>query len=787
MMDKYRNIPEALKARNQWVCYELVYDNEKGKSSKIPKNPHNGYNAKSNDSATWSDYNTAVTAAKRYRFDGIGFELGNGIFGIDLDNAIDENGKLTKEAADIVSVMESYTEISPSRRGLHILCKGGIPVGRRRKGNIEIYSSDRFFTVTGDVWGEKKEIEERSYQAGLVYEAYLCGADQESARNIGCYKKAAQVAQLKPWLTDSEIIETASNAQNGDLFKRLWNGSYTDYKSQSEADQALCNILAFYCGNDFKRIDNLFCRSRLYREKWDRLDYKTKTINKAIADCNKTFCSNGWQNYSSRDGPQLFKSKPSKVPSYINQRINSKTGEIKFIVNCPLLAKYIREHNDYLFVTDETNSSVMRYWYKDGCYRLLSDDMIKGIIKGYITSFDEKILKMSDVNEVFNDLITDLKAISQNELNSNEDIINFQNGILDLKTMQLLPHSPRYYTTIQIPCDWAQTAKPTPIFDEFMRTFTNNDEEIQKLLMQFIGVCLSNVKGHRMKKAIFMVGDGDTGKSQLKALTERLLGQGNYTGIDLKELESRFGSANIYNKRLAGSSDMSFMTIEELKTFKKCTGGDTLFAEFKGKNGFNFVYNGLLWFCMNRLPKFGGDNGDWVHNRIIQIRCNNVIPPDKQDKFLLDKMYKERCGIVYKAINALKEVIANGYEFTIPESVECAKEEYKAENSTVISFYKECIVPRPSSSINDNCTTQRVYEMYREWCKDNNHGYAETAREFRKNFSKLLGGSFEEVTITRHGIKYYKDVTLSIEYKKANNSAYGYDTVDSLCESWETS
>ncbi len=91
-------------------------------------------------------------------------------------------------------------------------------------------------------------------------------------------------------------------------------------------------------------------------------------------------------------------------------------------------------------------------------------------------------------------------------------------------------------------------------------------------------------------------------------------------------------------------------------------------------------------------------------------------------------------------------------------------------------------MPRPIGSISDSCTTQRVYDVYKEWCKDNNHGYAETAREFRKSFSKLLGGSFEEVTITRHGIKYYKDVTLSIEYKKANNSAYGYDNVDSLCE-----
>ena len=185
-----------------------------------------------------------------------------------------------------------------------------------------------------------------------------------------------------------------------------------------------------------------------------------------------------------------------------------------------------------------------------------------------------------------------------------------------------------------------------------------------------MGVCLSNIKGYRMKKALFMVSAGDTGKSQLKALTEKLLGKENHTGIELKELESRFGTSNIYNKRLAGSSDMSFVTIEELKTFKKCTGGDTLFAKFKGKNGFNFVYNGLLWFYMNKRPKLDGDNGNWVYNRIMQIKCNNVIPQEKQDKFLLDKMYKERSGIVHKTINVLKEVISNGYEFTIPESVQ---------------------------------------------------------------------------------------------------------------------
>ena len=294
--------------------------------------------------------------------------------------------------------------------------------------------------------------------------------------------------------------------------------------------------------------------------------------------------------------------------------------------------------------------------------------------------------------------------------------------------------------------------------------------------MQFIGVCISNVKGWRMKKALFMVGEGDTGKSQLKSLTEMLLGKGNYVAMDLGEIEARFGTSNIYGKRLAGSSDMSFMTVDELKTFKKCTGGDSLFAEFKGKNGFEFVYNGLLWFCMNRLPRFGGDDGEWVYNRIVQMECRNVIPLEKQDKRLLDKLYAEREGIIFKAVMALKRDIANGYIYSEPESVKIARKAYQDENNTVIAFFNDCMEERTDGKINDACTTGKVYKVYQEWCRDNNHGFSKTAREFRDDLSKHLGVGYQEMVVRRgKGGSFYKVYTLSEESKENYRRAYGYD------------
>jgi P4 family phage/plasmid primase-like protien len=313
-----------------------------------------------------------------------------------------------------------------------------------------------------------------------------------------------------------------------------------------------------------------------------------------------------------------------------------------------------------------------------------------------------------------------------------------------------------------------------------MHTLTNGDKAIQQLLLEFIGACISNIKGWRMKKSLFMVGKGDTGKSQLKSLVELLLGRGNFIGIDLKEIEARFGTGAVYGTRLAGSSDMSFLSVDELKTFKKLTGGDSIFAEFKGQQAFEFTYNGLLWFCMNRLPKFGGDDGQWVYDRIMVVECPNVIPKDKQDKTLLDKLYAEREGIVYKAVKALQTVIANGYRFTEPESVNKARDAYMIENNTVVSFFDECMTKRPRSKIEDSCSTGRIYKVYKAWCYDNNNGYAKTAGEFRKALADHLDTTFEEMSVKRNNGTYYRNYTLTMETKQQYAQVYGYDGTEFL-------
>lgn len=132
---------EQLKALSQWVGYD---------AQKVPKCPHTGNNASTNNPATWGTAAQAWEAKRRRRWAGIGyvFTIGAGVVGVDLDDCIDEAGQLSPFARDVVSILNSYTEISPSGHGIHVLVTGQIPQSIKAPG-IEIYNELRYFTVTG--------------------------------------------------------------------------------------------------------------------------------------------------------------------------------------------------------------------------------------------------------------------------------------------------------------------------------------------------------------------------------------------------------------------------------------------------------------------------------------------------------------------------------------------------------------------------------------------------------------------------------------------------------------
>ncbi|MEJ7873118.1 MAG: hypothetical protein WKF67_12745 [Rubrobacteraceae bacterium] len=151
-----RGIPDGLKTRPQWVNWRYALS-EAGKWTKHPYDPRSGRKASSTDLLTWSFFDQVAEAYRDEAgsYDGIGFVLcsGDPLTGIDLDDCRDaETGEVAAWAAEIVRYFDSYTELSPSGTGLHILVKGKAPALKRP--GVEMYSIERYLTITGHAWGE---------------------------------------------------------------------------------------------------------------------------------------------------------------------------------------------------------------------------------------------------------------------------------------------------------------------------------------------------------------------------------------------------------------------------------------------------------------------------------------------------------------------------------------------------------------------------------------------------------------------------------------------------------
>lgn len=226
---------------------------------------------------------------------------------------------------------------------------------------------------------------------------------------------------------------------------------------------------------------------------------------------------------------------------------------------------------------------------------------------------------------------------------------------LPLYSHKLIPHSPDYKSTMQIQCDYKPVSEcvNNGDFDRFIDHFFAGNAEQIELLLQVLGLVISCRDATKSKQAVFFLGDGNTGKSLMKKLAVKLIGKEYNSSIDLKTLETRFGKSALYQKRIAGSSDMSFDYIKNLTTFKNVTGGDDVTTEFKGMNYFEMNFRGLLWFCCNQMPMFGGDRGEWVYERICILKAlGKVYLPGQEpegetdvvyrDPDLLDKLWEER-------------------------------------------------------------------------------------------------------------------------------------------------
>jgi hypothetical protein len=267
----FRNIPSEMHFYRQWICWRLE-DQGGPKPTKVPYSPIiPGAKASVDKPGTWGGFEDAIAAYESGAFSGIGFVLTDAdpYAFIDLDDTKGDNEALQRQQR-IFTEFPSYAERSPSGTGLHIICKGKVDRGRKRAA-IEVYSNLRFMTMTGEIYRDAPIIDCQEtltllwHQMGGPAAIHQYGGNAEQKED------------------DATIIGRALSALNGDKFRELLEGRWEDlYASQSEADFAFVDIVAFYTQNR-EQITRIFRASPLgARDKAKRNDYVTYMINKSF-------------------------------------------------------------------------------------------------------------------------------------------------------------------------------------------------------------------------------------------------------------------------------------------------------------------------------------------------------------------------------------------------------------------------------------------------------------------------------------------------------------------------
>lgn len=280
--------------------------------------------AQANNRRTWSTFATAVKFYLEGDYDGIGFVFSrqDNYIGIDIDKCIVDE-KPNAFATEIIDTLDSYTEFSPSGKGIHIIIKGNLPqsvlgTGRKNtKHGLEIYSYGRYFSFTGNR-ENSNDAYDRTDELGEVFEKYFDDSDIQGRVNLAEFEKD----EIK--ISNEALWERIFRSKNGDEIRSLFNGNLIN-NDHSASDLALCNHLAFWTGKSATRMDTMFRETGLMRDKWDVIHFRDtnetygeRTIATAISSIATTILDNKEQfaefsfDFINGDAADVVEDKPKK-------------------------------------------------------------------------------------------------------------------------------------------------------------------------------------------------------------------------------------------------------------------------------------------------------------------------------------------------------------------------------------------------------------------------------------------------------------------------------------------
>lgn len=754
----YQAIPQELRRLPNWVCWQAVQDERSHSGvSKRPIDPKTGNFAKSNDPSTWADFDTAVQTAQKWS--GIGFMFSeSGYFGVDLDDIAEElqsyrdnNGGIVTE---FVNALQSYAEVSQSGTGIHIICKGSLPKGGRRRGKVEMYDSGRFFVMTGQPISEYAEVTECSERIRPLHEKYI-GGGKEPTANI---RQTAALPQ-----TADEILRAAANSKNGAKFKALYSGDWSGYSSQSEADIALCNMLAFWTGCDAQKMDAMFRASGLMREKWDRKQsgstYGTLTVQKAIAGCTEVYRGTKTDfraNIGSGNSPLISVGEPERAEK---QRLYSfdDTGNAQRF--CDLFGDKVR----YSYTDKRWLYYDGRKWCTDmtGTIGRLADKSVEAMAAeaqayaeidaaegGDMSKAFQKHVKASRSNKSKKAMLSEAMhyvPIMPSQMDRHKGYINTPAGAIELKTGRVIEHSPEHYFSKLTNAEYDLHAE-CPQWLKFLEDIFAGDKDLIRYVQKAVGYSLSGSTAEQCM--FFLLGSGRNGKSTFIEVIREIFGD-YASNIQPESIMVKRSGGSAINSDIARLKGARLVTCSEPNEgarlneglIKQLTGGDPVTARKLYGEEFEFQPEFKLWVSTNHKPIIRGtDIGVW--RRIHLIPFNVQIPESKVDRQLKYKLEGELTGIFRWAVDGCLLYRKEGLR--MPKVMQDSVKEYHREMDVLSAFIEDCCTEGKGLSVQSS----QLYAAYLKWAEQGKE-YTMSATKFSMEIAKR----YEKVKL-RSGIHF---------------------------------
>lgn len=693
---------DSWKAKSIWLARE----------NKTPRSAIDGSAGASNNPKTWGTYDQAKKTAERCNLSGIGIVLGpDGLSGLDLDHVRNSgSGEITPQAREIIEFMDSYTEISPSGTGFHILfvCDSSEYIGNKFPMKewknpydtegcaIEIYhpifkdnknEHGRYFTFTERVFENRSEIKNCTKKIFELFKKYNLEISKSPIFNEKppiSIENPIEVFDSRPI---GEIVDNLRHSKYGSRFDQLYSGDDLHNGDASANDYDFCCICARET-QDPQIIYEIVKTSKLknLEDKWiNRADYRDRTITKAIQTIRAERVSD----------LQPF-------PRYENgERAHERVGDA-----------IIQELD-----VKKINGKI--YSFKGGVYVPCENEdfnpIHKYLVEKYVTT---KNIRNEVLAYMKDKIAENVKIPVQNTIK----FINFKNGLFNLETGNLEPHTPDVITINQIPHNYIRGKKSEKL-DKFLNDVFRGNQELISLIKHITGYMM--IQNNITRKAFFLTGDGKNGKSSLLALMKNIIGLENSANLDPKYFDTskyRFQIAEIVGKLANLCDDISSEYLKDTSIFKTMISTERIESERKGLDRKPFMPYCTSIFSVNQMPRIAHGEKS-ITDRIVIIPFEARF--EKDDPSIKTLMLHDEDIAEAMISYAIDELMTKGHNgnLTIPQICTDKLNSYAQECDSVRTYLEERTTDLGRDLIDSviGFTRGQLFKEYKDYCFDNGY------------------------------------------------------------------